>query len=910
MIARRGVADLAQVAVVVEAVAAVVHDAALVQVGEFQVAGVPRLVVAAPEGLLLCLETPLLRLLVGGEKPYDVVTPDLTQLHAFVVGVGVERGQGVRLAGVFGDDRLAVPEREAHAVVEGFVRHTETVGPAQRNLETAGAHVGVVAVGRRIARHGRQLGSGDEHVGRLLLVDVAHEAQAVVQQVDVQSEVDRRGGLPREVCRQHGRGRRGVGALAAVDDHAGLVEVQQLHVLVGRDVAVAGLADREAPFDVVDPGDVLHKVLLRHPPAHGGRREEAPAFVAREFRAAVVAAAQFREVFALVGVAGAVEDADEPPVVAVGVLQDVVDAVHQRVVGFAVDDESVAAHAGVARPLVFDVPSGHDVQRVVFGQPRGEREVGVAAVVLDLRLGGAHRAARRIGDLDTRTVGVGDLRDHVVLARVVEQVGVVGFGHQHVLDQVDGHDGRVLHVELEVVAVGVALGHVGVTRVDGRRGPRPVGVGDAGDRESLVFEVAAHQQVLRIGRRLVVAAAHEVGVVLHGQPFGDVDRTFGPGVQLAEFLVADAVDAVLLVIAGRSDETGGFAAARNPDVVLVGRGRFLVEEVVPVGVASVILVFAAGVEFPFQIAPVGVVHAFFVLVLPALRPGEEVVDARRQMVRVAHVGGHVVVVPGLAVGLVFRAYGLADDRNAAAVIDRNLILAGAFRRHQHHAERTPGAVYGRRGGVLEHRDALHVLGIHRRQVALHAVDQAERRSACADRLRVRTDVDRRRTARLAVGHRDVQARNLALDRPEQIGVGAVFEHLARNVLHGPDDVAPPLGSVSHDDDLVHQVLVLGQDDLQFGAGSDLDALALVAQIGDGQHVVGFCLKRKGSLRIGRSALRGAFDEDGDACERLTLLGFHGSGHGLALGEDLSRRQHQEDENSPPPRFSGGLRIGS
>ena len=73
---------------------------------------------------------------------------------------------------------------------------------------------------------------------------------------------------------------------------------------------------------------------------------------------------------------------------------------------------------------------------------------------------------------------------------------------------------------------------------------------------------------------------------------------------------------------------------------------------------------------------------------------------------------------------------------------------------------------------------------------------------------------------------------------------------------------------------------------------------------------GFGLKRKGSLRIGRSALRGAFDEDGDACERLTLLGFHGSGHGLALGEDLSRRQHQEDENSPPPRFSGGLRIGS
>ena len=144
------------------------------------------------------------------------------------------------------------------------------------------------------------------------------------------------------------------------------------------------------------------------------------------------------------------------------------------------------------------------------------------------------------------------------------------------------------------------------------------------------------------------------------------------------------------------------------------------------------------------------------------------------MVRVAHVGGHVVVVPGLAVGLVFRAYGLADDRNAAAVIDRNLILAGAFRRHQHHAERTPGAVYGRRGGVLEHRDALHVLGVHRRQVALHAVDQAERRSACADRLRVRTDVDRRRTARLAVGHRDVHARNLALDRPKQIGVGGGF----------------------------------------------------------------------------------------------------------------------------------------
>ena len=139
-------------------------------------------------------------------------------------------------------------------------------------------------------------------------------------------------------------------------------------------------------------------------------------------------------------------------------------------------------------------------------------------------------------------VAIGGLLHPVEPARIVARVARAvarPAAQRHRLRKVEPlHEEVEPLLELEIGLQGTVVRGVAPQRLDRGQGveivdrgtrPRPVGVGDAGDRESLVFEVAAHQQVLRIGRRLVVAAAHEVGVVLHGQPFGDVDRTFGPG---------------------------------------------------------------------------------------------------------------------------------------------------------------------------------------------------------------------------------------------------------------------------------------------------------------------------------------------------------------------------------------------
>ena len=89
-------------------------------------------------------------------------------------------------------------------------------------------------------------------------------------------------------------------------------------------------------------------------------------------------------------------------------------------------------------------------------------------------------------------------------------------------------------------------------------------------------------------------------------------------------------------------------------------------------------------------------------------------------------------------------------------------------------------------------------------------------------------------------------------------------------IDGAHNVTFLLSTVTHDNPLVHQILIFRQLDLQVGAGTDLGPLAPVSHVGEEQHVIGRGREREGSVGIGRSTLGGSFYEDCNADKRLSL----------------------------------------
>ena len=89
---------------------------------------------------------------------------------------------------------------------------------------------------------------------------------------------------------------------------------------------------------------------------------------------------------------------------------------------------------------------------------------------------------------------------------------------------------------------------------------------------SLVVEHARYRHRrrgdARVARRLVRITVHEIGGVLHAQPWLHVDDAFGFDVELLVFLVTGVVDAVLLEHTARNVVRCHVAAARYAYVML------------------------------------------------------------------------------------------------------------------------------------------------------------------------------------------------------------------------------------------------------------------------------------------------------------------------------------------------------
>ena len=149
-------------------------------------------------------------------------------------------------------------------------------------------------------------GNGTRHqqVVRVGEVHVDRTAQTAVEELEVDTEVGRIGGLPKQVgvadtvARQVGR----VGSIASVApdilDAVGRVETVERHVTVDGIVTVGAV--RETDLQHVDPrGVVLDEALLAEMPGNGCRGEESPFVVFGEGRERVGAARHRQQVFAV-----------------------------------------------------------------------------------------------------------------------------------------------------------------------------------------------------------------------------------------------------------------------------------------------------------------------------------------------------------------------------------------------------------------------------------------------------------------------------------------------------------------------------------------------------------------------------------------------------------------------------------
>lgn len=149
-VAGRGVADLHQVAVVVDRVVAVVDVSVAVQVEVARVAGLPgRRTVGE-----LRIVGPCLRLFVALEQPVALVAPHFAEGHPLVIVdrvVGRERASFGRIAG---DLAGVVPYGDFNIVAQGLARNLVAVAPRQAGLPPVGAHVGVVTLGGAVAEYG------------------------------------------------------------------------------------------------------------------------------------------------------------------------------------------------------------------------------------------------------------------------------------------------------------------------------------------------------------------------------------------------------------------------------------------------------------------------------------------------------------------------------------------------------------------------------------------------------------------------------------------------------------------------------------------------------------------------------------------------------------------------------------
>ena len=344
------------------------------------------------------------------EKPFDPVAPDFAQLHAFVIIVEVTRG-----VNILGHPRTRVPYHGLDAVTELLAGEFEAVAPPHREFPAVGLQRGVVPLGGRRSIHRGEAHADGIHVGRIAAVPVEPHRQAVLEEIEVGTDVVGRRGLPRQRKGDGARGD-GISTQRIADDHRRRLERHVVDVFVGIDIPVAhgtgGKTDLEVVQPAVRPG---HELFL---PAHRGRGEETPLRILGELRRPVVTTAELGKVPALVAIVRAEESTDIAPVVTPD-RRVARHAVHQAETRFRRHGKPFAPDGQRTVLFLLEVPAAQQLERMVVAKLGGIFGVDVARNVVHVVTDVFERAALAFVDRDGG-LGAGIARIHVghPLARV------------------------------------------------------------------------------------------------------------------------------------------------------------------------------------------------------------------------------------------------------------------------------------------------------------------------------------------------------------------------------------------------------------------------------------------------------------------------------------------------------------
>ena len=310
----------------------------------------------------------------------------------------------------------------------------------------------------------------------------------------------------------------------------------------------------------------------------------------------------------------------------------------------------------------------------------------------------------------------------------------------------------------------------------------------------------------------------ETAPVIIGAFQGNVGGIGEPVGNLGVYLAAEG-DTVVGILRHTTEETvspdpsaGGIVlhlvVASAHRYVVLGLGTDFIEQViVPVVVAQIdIRVCARGIRnHPGTLGVLGNVVAPVIEhldLLVRIRPGAVTLEGLVELIG----KGHIVITTGDEVG----GGGIIGNGEAAVVGHFCRSFVTGFGGNENHARRCLGAVDGTGRCILEHGDALDVVGVHQGEGTFDAVYQDKRGAAIDGQFT--TDVH------AVVGSVDGtgrggehQGRVGALQGHGGIGDGAGVELLAINHGHGAGEVYPLLGAVAHHNQLFQHIVALQRD---------------------------------------------------------------------------------------------------
>ena len=213
-----------------------------------------------------------------------------------------------------------------------------------------------------------------------------------------------------------------------------------------------------------------------------------------------------------------------------------------------------------------------------------------------------------------------------------------------------------------------------------------------------------------------------------------------------------------------------------------------------------------------------------------------------------------------------------------------------------------GAVYGRRGTILQHLNGGNVVGVEVVDVfQLLSVYYVKGIRAGGERARTTYPNVGTRTG-AAVG-RDLHPGQPALDRVERIHRSGLCDGLLVNGGDCPQHIPPALGTVTDDHDLIELCGVIHQHDVDGALGSDGGGGGFESDIGIEQHAL-LILYREGvpTVDVGQRSVVGS----------LFLNGHPDEGFSRAIrnssGNQLRRIQHRLRIFQYPPQRPGARRL--